>query len=98
MTSVIIMGFLAGVLFIGGLPHLVKGVMGKAYTMPFGGTESAAASVIWGWLNWVVAVLLWHTAPMAAHPRAAFISTALGVVVAGLLMSNMRAKSPRREK
>ena len=98
MTSVIIMGLLAGFLFVGGLPHLIKGVMGKAYPMPFGQEGSAIKSVVWGWLNWVVAVLLWHTAPMRLHPRAAFAAVALGVLVTGILMSNMKYKTKGRDK
>lgn len=99
MTSVIILAFIAGVLFIGGLPHIVQGIMGKGYRMPLGATtESAAGSVIWGWINWVVAVLLWHIAPMRAHPRAAFVAAAIGVLVAGLVMSAMRAKAPVRAR
>lgn len=90
MTSVIIIGLIAGFLFVGGLPHFVKGIMGKAYMMPFGQSESALKSVIWGWLNWVVAVLLWHVAPMRFHARAAFVATAVGVLVAGIMMSNMK--------
>ncbi len=98
MTSVIILGLLAGFLFVGGLPHFIKGVMGKAYPMPFGQSESALKSVIWGWLNWVVAVLLWHVAPMASHPRAAFAAVAGGVLVGGILMSNMKYKTSKRDK
>lgn len=93
MTSVIIMGLLAGFFFTGGLPHFIKGIMGKAFPMPFGQSESAIKSVVWGWLNWVVAVLLWHTAPMAGHPRAAFVAVAVGVLVTGLMMSNMKYKT-----
>ena len=98
MTSVIILAFLAGFLFVGGLPHLVKGVMGKGYMMPFGFSESATKSVIWGWLNWVVAVLLWHIAPMRSHPRAAFAAVAIGVLVAGLAMSNMKYKGRKHSR
>lgn len=98
MTSVIILAFLAGVLFVMGLPHLVKGVMGKSYMMPMGGKESPMASVFWGWLNWVVAVILWHIAPMRYHPRAAFIAAAAAVLLAGLWMSTMRGKSGRSKK
>lgn len=98
MTSVIILALLAGFLFVGGLPHFIKGVMGKAYPMPFGQSESAIKSVIWGWLNWVVAVLLWHTAPMHSHPRAAFAAVAAGVLVTGLLMSNMKYKTKAHSK
>ncbi len=93
MTSVVILAFIAGVLFVMGLPHIVKGVMGKSYMMPMGGKESPMASVFWGWLNWVVAVLLWHIAPMRSHPRAAFVAVALGVLLAGLQMSTMGAKN-----
>ena len=98
MTSVVILAFLAGFLFVGGLPHLIKGVMGKAYPMPFGSMESAMGSVIWGWALWVIAVLLWHVAPMRSHPRAAFVAVAIGVLVAGLLMSNMKYKSPHHKE
>jgi phosphatidylserine synthase len=90
MTSVIIMGLLAGFLFVGGLPHFVTGIMGKGYPMPMGQATSAFKSVIWGWANWVVAVLLWHVAPMHAHPRAAFTAVVVSVLVSGLLMSNMK--------
>lgn len=93
MTSVIIMGLLAGFFFTGGLPHFIKGIMGKAFPMPFGQAGSAVKSVVWGWLNWVVAVLLWHVAPMHSHPRAAFAAVAVGVLVTGLLMSNMKYKT-----
>jgi hypothetical protein len=97
MTSVIILGLLAGFLFVGGLPHFIKGIMGKAYPMPFGQEGSAIKSVIWGWLNWVVAVLLWHIAPMHNHPRAAFAAVSVGVLVTGLLMSNMKYKTKSRD-
>lgn len=95
MTSVIILAFIAGVLFVGGLPQFVKGVMGKSYVR---GVESPMVSVVWGWVCWVVAVLLWHVAPMRLHPRAAFAAAAVGVLAAGLVMSTMRggAKVPRR--
>jgi hypothetical protein len=95
MTSVIIMGLLAGFFFVGGLPHFIKGIMGKGYPMPMGQATSAAKSVVWGWVNWVVAVLLWHVAPMRSHPRAAFVAVAVGVLVTGLLMSNMKYPKTR---
>lgn len=98
MTSVIIMGLLAGFFFTGGLPHFIKGIMGKAHPMPFGGLDSAAGNVVWGWVNWVVAVLLWHVAPMRFHPRAAFVAVAVGVLVTGLLMANMKLKTPPRRR
>lgn len=98
MTSVIILGFLAGFLVVGGLPHFIKGIMGKGYPMPFGQSSSAVKSVIWGWLSGVVAITLWHLAPMSFHPRAAALGTSLGVLIAGLLMSNMKYKTSKHDK
>jgi hypothetical protein len=98
MTSVIIMGLLAGFFFTGGLPHFIKGVMGKGYPMPMGQATSAAKSVVWGWLNWVVAAMLWHVAPMRFHARAAFVGVAVGALVTGLLMSNMKYKTKGRKE
>jgi hypothetical protein len=98
MTSVIILGFLAGFLFVGGLPHFIKGIMGKAWPMPFGQEGSAIKSVIWGWLLGVVAITLWHLAPMRFHPRAAAFGTSIGVLIAGLLMSNMKYKTGRHSR
>ena len=89
MTSVIIMGVLAGILFSFGLPHLVRGAAGKKFMTPLGQNRSAIENVLWGWVFWVVAVLLWHIAPMATHPRAAFVATAGGVLAGALVMAMM---------
>ena len=86
MTSVLILGFLAGALAAGGVAHFLVGVKGAK--MPTLGMQmSAAVGVFWGWLELVAAVLLWHVAPMATHPRAAFVAVAVGVLLAGLVMS-----------
>ncbi len=91
MTSVIIMGLLAGALFIHGLPHMVMGAKGAKYKTPFG--DSATVNLFLGWLSWGIAVLLWHTAPMAAHPRATFVSVAAGVLVWGWAMPMLMGKA-----
>ena len=97
MTSVIIMGLLAGLLFSFGLPHLVKGSLGKKFMTPLGQNRSAIENVLWGWVFWVVAVLLWHVAPMATHPRAAFVSAAGGVLVGALVMAMMNPGPGHKE-
>ena len=98
MTSVIIMGLLAGILFSFGLPHLVRGAAGKKFMTPFGQNRSAVENVLWGWVFWVVAVLLWHVAPMAFHPRAAFVSASAGVLVGALVMAMMNPGPGSKEK
>jgi len=95
MTSVLILGFLAGALFVVGLPHLVMGAGGKKFPTPFK-TTNTYVNVVFGWAAWVAAVLLWHVAPMATHPRAAFVATASGVLVMGLGKSNVCAKTARK--
>ncbi|MGA3150328.1 MAG: hypothetical protein ABSD10_01750 [Candidatus Saccharimonadales bacterium] len=92
MTSVLILGFIAGLLGGNGLPHFVKGITGQKYHSPFGKESSAAVNVIWGWINFVVAVLVWHIAPMRQHPRAAFLAVSLGVLAIGLILANTRSK------
>jgi hypothetical protein len=94
MTSVIILGFLAGALFIYGLPYLAHGTGGKNLDTPLG--DSPTASVGWGWISWVVAVLLWHAAPMHLHPRAAFVATAAGILVVGWAVAAGMLKAGRR--
>lgn len=93
MLSVLILGFLAGALFINGLPHLGSGVSGKSHASPLG--DSAAVNVTWGWINWLVAVILWHIAPMAEHPRAAFVAVAAAILLVGWALAAGAVKSPR---
>ena len=92
MISVLIVGFLAGFLVGGGVPLYIKGATGQKYMTPFGQTTTPTSNVVWAWLNFVVAALLWHIAPMRGHPRAAFAAVAVGVLVVGLMMG-ARAKS-----
>ncbi len=93
MVSVIILGFIAGALFVNGLPSLVRGAAGKRHWTPWNRSASPAENVVWGWLNFAVAVLLWHTAPMAAHPRATFLAVSAGVLAMGLALAGMPVKS-----
>jgi hypothetical protein len=86
MTSVLILGFLVGSLAVGGVAHFLAGVHG-AKVKVFNKQTPAVVGVFWGWLELVGAALLWHVAPMAGHPRATFVAVAVGVLVAGKVMS-----------
>ena len=99
MASVLILSFLAAFLAAGALAHYISGVTGKALAMPFGDWSSPTASVIWGLVLGVVAVILWHLAPMRFHARAASLGALLGLLVAGLWMAKMPTKTVHhREK
>lgn len=92
MVSVLILGFLAGGIFANGLVHFVKGSLGKSLPIPLLGNSSAMVNVTWGWIDGVIAVLLWHVAPMANHPRAAFIAAAVGVLLVGWCLAAYMGK------
>ncbi len=86
MTSVLILGFVVGVLGVFGLLHFITAAKGTKMPV-FGMQAPAVLGVFWGWLELVGAALLWHVAPMATHPRAAFVAVAVGVLVAGKVMA-----------
>lgn len=98
MVSVLILSFLAAFLVANGAAHYLSGVMGKAYPMGFGGMKSPEASIVWGVVEGVVAAILWHLAPMRFHARAAGLGVVVGLLVAGIWMSSMHAKTPRARK
>lgn len=95
MTSVLILSFLAAFLMAHAAAHYLSGIMGKAYPMGFGGWESPVASVVWGVVLAIIAVLLWHVAPMRFHSRAASLGVVVGLLVAGYWMTTMHAKDRR---
>lgn len=88
MLSVLIVGILSGGLATYGVPHFIKGMTGEKQPTPFGKPSTASQNVIWGWLNLAIATILWHLAPMAKHPRAAFLAVTVGVLFVGLGLAN----------
>lgn len=98
MISVLILCFIAGVLFANGVPHFVKGITGEKHQTPFGKPSSATENVVWGWLNFVVGVIVWHIAPTHLHPRAAFVAVSIGVLLTGVMRADTWTKHPERNK
>ncbi len=54
----VILGFLSGLIFLNGVPHLVQGICGRQHMTPFARSSSALVNVIWGWINLIVGGLL----------------------------------------
>lgn len=95
MIGVLIVGFISGALFTNGVPHFVKGITGEKHQTPFGKPSSAVRNVVWGWLNMIIAVLVWHLATMRLHPRATFVSVAIGVLLVGVSLADNWTKHPQ---
>jgi hypothetical protein len=99
MTSVLILSFLAGIFAAGAIAHYTSGLMGKAYPMLMGGMpESPYLSIVWGLVLGIIAVILWHLAPMRFHARAASLGAVVGLLVAGLMMSKMPVNKLHRKE
>ena len=92
--------FFGGFLGANGIPHFVKGTMGQKHMTPFGRPSSAVVNVIWGWVNFVVAVGLVALvrAHVREHPVRAYGTIAIGALVAALVLAWASAKHPEYNK
>ena len=87
MLHIYIYSFLAGMFGTNGVPHFIKGVLGKKHQTPFGKESSPIVNVIWGWVNFVVAGLILFYANIHPHLLRAFGFLALGSLVMALILS-----------
>src|ERR1700722_4969777 len=94
MITLYIYSLLAGVVGTNGIPHFVKGITGQKHQTPFGKGSSAVLNVIWGWLNFVIAVLLLHFAHPRTHALRSFVCLAVGSLAMGVLSAAVWAKHP----
>lgn len=53
-----VLAFFAGAFLINGIPHLVKGITGQTHMTPFKRVSSAMLNVVWGFVNFGLALLL----------------------------------------
>ena len=95
MLQTIGLSFLAGVMGGNGIPHFVKGITKEPYPNVLG--NGPIPNVISGWAALVIAVLLFRWSQADLHPLAAFISTAMGVLLIGLFHAGPGAFGRRRD-
>jgi hypothetical protein len=98
MVALFIYSFLAGLFAAMGVPHFIKGITGQPHQTPFGTPSSAIINVLWGWVNFVVAIILLHFAHSRAHEVRAGSMFALGVLVMALLLAHAWSKHPDHNK
>ncbi len=89
--------FFGGVFLANGIPHFVSGVCGRPFRTPFvrihgGGVSSATLNVFWGWLNLLVAYLLFiDVGPLYLGSLPDTIASAAGLLLTGLALSRIFA-------
>lgn len=98
MWQLYVYSFFAGLFGANGVPHFVKGVLGKKHQTPFGRPSSAMVNAIWGWANLVVAALLLYLAHTHQHRLRALALVALGSLLMSLLLANTWSRHPEYNK
>lgn len=47
----LVLGFIAGMLLVNSVPHVISGVLGKTHMTPLSKDSSAIVNVVWGFVN-----------------------------------------------
>jgi hypothetical protein len=82
MAITLLLGFIGGVLGGNAIPHFARGITKQRYPNLWGG--GPIPNVVAGWGGLVLAVLLLHMAFDGTSQMAAFIASAVGVLLIGL--------------
>ncbi|MBY5364534.1 hypothetical protein HFO97_32265 [Rhizobium leguminosarum] len=88
-----IVHFIAAAFLTNGIPHFVNGVSGRGFRIPFAPRAkpgSSAANVVWGWANFLVALLLFaNVGPLYIGTPGDTIFVAAGMLVTGILLARI---------
>src|SRR5487761_1463359 len=92
MWHLYVYSLLAGLVGANGVPHFVRGITGHRHMTPFKKDAGAVVNVFWGWLNFVVAMLLLYYSPFHEHILRAFALVALGALVSAVALATTSSK------
>jgi hypothetical protein len=76
--------FFGGVFLANAIPHIVSGMMGRAFQSPFAkpsgkGLSSSTVNVVWGFFNLIVAyILIFNVGTFCLHSISDIFSVGLG--------------------
>jgi len=98
MWQLYVFSFFSGAFAANGVPHFIKGVTGQKHQTPFGKGSSAVVNVVWGWINFIVAVVLLHFAHVYAHEYRAFVTFAIGALLMGIGLAYQWSRHPEYNK
>jgi len=96
-----IVHFIAAAFLTNGIPHFVNGVSGRAFRTPFVGMSGSKLSspevnVIWGWLNFLIAFLLFaNIGPLYIGTPGDTIFVAAGMLVMGVILARIFSSDAR---
>jgi hypothetical protein len=78
----------AGLAFLNGMPHFVAGSAGRVFRTPFGRYSSPRTNLVWGMVNFLVAIgLLFGRIAFAPPTTADVVWFVVGALVAILLFA-----------
>lgn len=89
-----ILSFLAGIIGANGVPHFVKGITGQKHMTPLGRPSSPVVNVVWGWLNFAVAIGLLYWAPIYQHELRALVLVAVGALITSVFLAWLWSRHP----
>jgi hypothetical protein len=85
--------FFGGIFLANSVPHMVSGMMGRAFQSPFAkprgeGLSSSTVNVIWGFFNGLVAyALIFHVGTFDIHSIPDVSAACLGAFLIALLLA-----------
>ncbi|MDC9837000.1 hypothetical protein [Rhizobium binxianense] len=85
--------FIAAAFLTNGIPHFVNGVSGRSFRIPFAPRAklgSPTANVVWGWVNFLIAFLLFaNIGPLYIGTPGDTIFAAAGMLVTGMVLARI---------
>jgi len=88
--------FIAAAFLTDGIPHFVNGVSGRPFRTPFAKLGSPTANVVWGWVNFLIAFLLFaNIGPLYIGSLGDTIFVAVGMLVTGIVLARIFERESR---
>lgn len=98
MWQLYVFSILGGLLAANGVPHFIKGGLGKTHQTPFSKRSSPIVNVVWGWVNFALAAVSLHFAHVWAHEYRAFVLFAVGALAITLFNSFLWTRHPENNE
>jgi hypothetical protein len=98
MWQLYVYSLVAGLFGANGTPYFIKGITGRKFKTPFGKSSSAVTNVVWGWCNFVVALLFLYWANVHQHLLRAFVMVGIGALIMSVVLASSGPKQSDKDK